>query len=503
MVLAPILPSSVSPSGGRLKPLRRSERFRKIEYPTGHGDTPQSPNSPRGTRPRVNEKVLNSSRKIQCPLCRVYILNLKGRKQDDVLIRHMGQNKCHQKILVAGKKALPSSVDTFDNAEGELLLYSSESEDDSHAEIDEESIFDMLGPRFGNNSDDDDHDVSDDDHDVSNEDHFNVLDYAFDEDLLVDDTSMGQGNGVAPHGISNYTFSLRQRAKYQEEVEIFQNFPYKVTPRDDIWIYQDRMCKGFSANQSSSLKFRNCDRYGNLLSVDALDLAKIYEFGLAANLSEAEGDMLLQLMQDIFDRHPGTNIQIRKTWRSLQNSVERQLLKGTYKTIQYEFPFPSEYFGKVNAVTKKPLKPFRTTGIDIFSLIADRLLTVKNIANFKTKFTELSEIPRPYQILAGFSTGNTFRDLSAYYDKFPLVQGLQVIPIILQASWDDTTTSGTNASSQCPVLIKVLNIEDEENEYQLIGFAPRHCPYSDKRLHMQLVQQGYMVKKHRVCGMYI
>ena len=288
----------------------------------------------------------------------------------------------------------------------------------------------------------------------------------------------------------------RQAKKYQSE--LFTNpDPRIFVPNDDIMDWQNQMAGLFTGSRRS-VKFRNRNQGGQLQAVEWMDLAKIYEFGVAMNFSDAQGTMMLQLMQDMFDRHPGTNIQLRSTWASLKRAIQKQKTEKAFEKTNYTLPLPVEYFGEMNHVTNRPLKPYRTTGVNVFCIIADRLLNLSHSDNLITKWREDEGIPREHQILGDYCTGDTFQKISKWYETFPLHEGLEVVPILLEITWDDTTTSGSQAESECPVYARIINIENEENEYYLIGFAPRRCPYSQSQLHAQLLAQGVDIKSHRV-----
>jgi len=129
------------------------------------------------------------------------------------------------------------------------------------------------------------------------------------------------------------------------------------------------------------------------------DLAKIYKFGVAMNFSDAQGTIMLQLLQDMFDRHPGTNIQLRSTWASLKRAIQKQKTEKAFEITNYTLPLPAEYFGATHHVTNRPLKPYRTTGVNVFCIIADRLLNLSHSDNLITKWREDEGIPREHQIL--------------------------------------------------------------------------------------------------------
>ena len=429
----------------------------------------------KASRPKYTYDLLKSCAMVLCPHCDTQIPNPKGKSDTAILTWHNAQTKCfmnpslrtHDKKMDAGDgtgcEGFFDDMDDYD-------------ENSSGSDVDEDEG--SAGAGSDSDSDEDGREIGKDE----------------EEDVV--DIGVELGDAVPK-------FSLNSRCTENagKLLQAYSRDPQALQPRYDILEWQSEWKEVFSGT-NNSVKFRNISRNGSLESVNWIDLAKIYEFGLAVNLSDAEGTLLLLLLQDIFDRHD-SKIQLRSTWESLKIALTKQKVKKAYEVKHYSFPLPPEHFGEVNVTTGKNLKPFRTTAVNIFCIVADRLLNVKRKSNFKTRFQKSDITPRSEQVLGGFSTGRLFERISDVYEKYADFEGLRVVPILLEINWDDTTTSSSQGDSQCPVYVKILNIEGEENKYELLGFGPRHCPYSKAHMRKQLEENGYKKKQHIVSKLFI
>ena len=256
---------------------------------------------------------------------------------------------------------------------------------------------------------------------------------------------------------------------------------------------------------TSEVKFRNLGRHGESVvdEVQWKTLTRIFKFGLDVGLSRSQGDGLLKMMQDVLNDN-GSSIQLRKTWRSLENAIEQQKVKGAYKVARFSYNLPRQYFGTRHWRSKGPLRCFRASAIDIKCILSDILLNVKDPASqckfvYETpKDVTGNPIPRDNQILEGFSTGDRFKSISDYYNALPPIDGLKVVPILLKVALDDTTLSASRVTSECPVYLSIMNIEGLEQPLHHLGFAPRHPPYSDDDLRQQLGHHGVKTIAHQV-----
>ena len=364
-----------SPSGslkyGRLRP-RRSDRIAETNERKAL------------SHPKANVVTLDSCRKVQCSICKAMVSNLNNLDEEVLLRYHRGRVGCHRK---AGRITFTSQKhyykrqriedDISDDFEATIPIYDDSSsssgggsDSDSEGSSSRPTILPAFSRRLGQPTSSPNDDVNDDDDDYDddnggycrNDNYDAAEDEVLEDDYDYNDIPEGQGQPTDAHECDNeelqkllgrkYTPSKRQIMKYPREVTAFRDDPFNFQVRDEIWKCQITMHRVFDGSQKG-LTFRNCDRFGKLEPVEWVDLAKIYEFGLSVGLSGPEGDLLLQLFQDIFDRHPGTAIQLRKTWKGLEDAVKNQKLKETYQQIRYEFPLPSQYFGTVSAATKK------------------------------------------------------------------------------------------------------------------------------------------------------
>jgi hypothetical protein len=202
--------------------------------------------------------------------------------------------------------------------------------------------------------------------------------------------------------------------------------------------------------KETKVKFRNLGRHGDrvLDTVQWKTLTRIYKFGLSVGLSRSQGDELLQMMQHVLDEN-GSHIQLRKTWRGLKDSIGKQKVKGSYSIGRFKYELPKDYFGTKHWRSRRPLRCFNASAVDVRCVLADILMGVKYRKQCKFIFVTPKDehgvaVPRDEQILEGFCTGDRFKAISDYYDQLPLIRGLHIVPILLKISLDDTTYQECN-----------------------------------------------------------
>lgn len=392
------------------------------------------------SHPKISNMATCSVASVHCDKCGKNVLNPKKKEAEALL-------KLHRRKISA---CVPSN--SFDAGLVEIF---------SEPESEPESV---------------DSEVVDEDEFVDNQYDHAEYDHADDQDDVYVTNSIEDVETFPP----NITFNSLHLSRCKDVLA--SHNPRKLVPSKLIYQQQGRMMRHLKMNASDAggMSFRSLKQAGSKLDVDWHDLTKIYEFGLSANLSRDHGDKLLHMMQDIFDRHE-CPIQLRKTWRSLQYAVDKQKVKNLYELKEHRYKLPEEYFGIVNKATGKTLKPFKTSSVHIFSLLADILLHLQSPDDLVTRFSNPGDIPEADRILSDFSTGSLFKRISEYYNTFKPIDGLRVVPILLGVWLDDTTTSSSRVSSECPVYLTIVNIKGEK-EFYLLGFAPRCCPYSDSNL---------------------
>ena len=435
--------------------------------------------------------------KIKCPYCDEVLESRKKSTRERLIWNHCTQTKCDQK---AQENVTSEFDENYDDVRFPGL--GSDEIDVLDDGFDDANFLQSLaqkrsGNEYLDDDDDDSYHVDDDDNDDNDDNDYNDDNgYTFEDISIEEPRNEAMLSDDRNVDAATIILNARQAIKFREALKSGSD-PKKFPIRYEIFDWQGKLSKLFKGSDSG-VKFRNCNKGGELQSIEWLDLAKIYEFGVSANFSDAQGTLMLQLFQDIFDRHPGTNIQLRSTWGSLKEALQKQKVRPAFDVFKFDYPLPAEYFGTLHHLTQKQLKPFRSTGINILCIAADLLLNLKSNDILITEWREDSDTPRAYQILDGYGTGDTFKKLCEYYETFSKRDGLRVVPILFELTWDDTTTSGSQAESECPVYVRLVNVEHDAKEYELVGFVPRQCPYSLSQLHKQLESQGYDIKAHRV-----
>ena len=442
--------------------------------------------SSRGTRPKVSASKLSHANRVICPYCQTSVPNVKQLSEDVLLKYHQSQSRCYAHGTMTFDVPFESSFDDMPHMDFEQNLsdgFNSLVQDGFNKDEDdqEEDIKDgeTEASRDSDNegSIEEGSDENDDDAEDADEQYFET-----DEEV-----SFVSPEDTRKLNLTKY--NVRHTQKYGEMLEEFD--PFVLVPSDKIFLQQQRLHDTFIRDQGE-VHFRHLS-VGQSSAVDWKALLRIFNFGVSVGFSNAQGDEFLELLSTLIDR---PSIELRKTWRSLKDAVYKQKVKQAYTMGSFKFRLPPELFGTQHWRSGKPLRPFRATAIDIRCILADIFLNL-DPKQFITEFAVgEGTILREDQIISGFCTGDLFNRISKLMERFPRIDGLRVVPVLLGVWQDDTTLGPSRTTSECPIVLSVLNILGCGLHH--LGFSPKHPPYSDYVLHKLLQVNGIKTKRHRV-----
>ena len=265
-------------------------------------------------------------------------------------------------------------------------------------------------------------------------------------DVLIE-TAHGSGSDIV--------YSLIQMIKYEEKLRGFDiNRLCSSSAVKDIQLKLEELLMEDNTPDTKLIRFRNMENK----TVDWTDLIQLYDFGLSVGLSDAAGNRLLSVMNEILAKH-GSNILLRKSWRHIRMAIDKQKTSKLNRTTDIRVPLPPT-FGEKHYLTMRPLRAFHGTVEDIQVVIADMLLSIdpsKLVLEYQPTMNS-EEVAHPNeQLLGEFTTGRLFQQFSDDAKKYGELEGLRVVPLCFGIWADETTTSASRNMSELPVYIALLN----------------------------------------------
>ena len=265
-------------------------------------------------------------------------------------------------------------------------------------------------------------------------------------DVLIE-TAHGSGIDIV--------YSLIQMIKYEEKLRGFDiNRLCSSSAVKDIQLKLEELLMEDNTSDTKLIRFRNMEKK----TVDWTDLIQLYDFGLSVGLSDAAGNRLLSVMNEILAKH-GSNILLRKSWRHIRMAIDKQKTSKLNRTTDIRVPLPPT-FGEKHYLTMRPLRAFHGTVEDIQVVIADMLLSIdpsKLVLEYQPTMNG-EEVAHPNeQLLGEFTTGRLFQQFSDDAKKYGELEGMRVVPLCFGIWADETTTSASRNMSELPVYIALLN----------------------------------------------
>ena len=254
---------------------------------------------------------------------------------------------------------------------------------------------------------------------------------------------------------SDIVYSLIQMIKYEEKLRGFDiNRLCSSSAVKDIQLKLEELLMEDNTPDTKLIRFRNMENK----TVDWTDLIQLYDFGLSVGLSDAAGNRLLSVMNEILAKH-GSNILLRKSWRHIRMAIDKQKTSKLKRTTDIRVPLPPT-FGEKHYLTMRPLRAFHGTAEDVQVVVADMLLSIdpsKLVLEYQPTMNGEEVAPPNEQLLGEFTTGRLFQQFSDDAKKYGESEGMRVVPLCFGIWADETTTSASRNMSELPVYIALLN----------------------------------------------
>ena len=243
---------------------------------------------------------------------------------------------------------------------------------------------------------------------------------------------------------------------------------------------------------------------------DYIDLA---ELGETLNISSAQGDLILTVVNKILERHVvkratksfnGRSGEVNMLyedfrWPKKWNTFHNALMKNaeTFCKVQkWRFSYDKDYYGEY------PMKGPTGIGFNIFELIAEKMLTCNpnefhgtplEILNHKNQhltssFPTSMKMKKNYENLLARLGGKTTDN-----------EGRPYVLLCIGISKDKAAMNSTRNVSATPVVFQILNLLDKVSEKTvLLGFTPQDDQYSMAMKHAHLKEKlKCSIKKRR------
>ena len=254
---------------------------------------------------------------------------------------------------------------------------------------------------------------------------------------------------------SDIVYSLIQMIKYEEKLRGFDiNRLCSSSAVKDIQLKLQELLMEDEMPDKKLIRFRNMHNK----TVDWTDLIQLYDFGLSVGLSDAAGNRLLSVMNEILAKH-GSNILLRKSWRHIRMAIDKQKTSKLKRTTDIRVPLPPT-FGEKHYLTMRPLRAFHGTAEDVQVVVADMLLSIdpsKLVLEYQPTMNGEEVAPPNEQLLGEFTTGRLFQQFSDDAKKYGESEGMRVVPLCFGIWADETTPSASRNMSELPVYIALLN----------------------------------------------
>ena len=151
------------------------------------------------------------------------------------------------------------------------------------------------------------------------------------------------------------------------------------------------------------------------------DIIEVFYYIVEHGLSNCEGEALIKMIKSIGLNH-NANLSIPKTWRTLENQcMKGQVDEVRAKTVKLHLP------NMILSLHSNTILPVKTIMRDINAVIAEALLNVKNVQNFKTNYSG-SPIDDPSRIIGNFTTASMFYEMCK---SLKAEQGDDAVPLCL------------------------------------------------------------------------
>ena len=265
-----------------------------------------------------------------------------------------------------------------------------------------------------------------------------------------------------------------------------------TTASREVWRMQEQMKMQF---EEGCLHARN-PRGNKSFKVAALLGGFINDM----NLSEAEGDAFLAVVQKVVDYHvdylrtldieisAAPKMELYKTARAVDNLVAMDPL-GHFTSDKKVVKLSAWFFGQ----EASDARPMTWEKVKILPLISWAMLNVPKVGNFKTEFEELRN-HRGERVFGPFSSGNVCRDVNR---QLAVQFGPNFSGLFISCSYDSAQTSKRAGGSKCPLLFSFYNCESGNWEYYFLGYMPDELPYTAVEANKILIAQGWLSETHR------
>ena len=256
---------------------------------------------------------------------------------------------------------------------------------------------------------------------------------------------------------SSIVYSPIHMLKYADKLRGFDINVLNLS--DAVKELQEKLIKVLMMEDTADTKLMRF-RSTSQKKVEWVDLIQLYDFGLSVGLSDASGNRLLSVINEILDRH-ASSILLRKSWRHIRMAIDKQKTRKCYDVVTLRMPLPEIPFGKNHYLTRRPLNQFIGTVEDIRGVVAELLLNIdpsKIVLEYEPTMDGDRVAPPDEQLLGEFISGQLFRQFSADAKKYGKdADGIPVVPLCFGVWADETTTSSSRNMSELPVYIALLN----------------------------------------------
>jgi hypothetical protein len=220
----------------------------------------------------------------------------------------------------------------------------------------------------------------------------------------------------------------------------------------------------------------------------------IFEYVRSNQLSQQQGNNLLQLFQDVSHQHK-ISLPLPTNMETIQNACMRNVqmsscvesedsteipLKVLHRIEISTYKLPTVFFasvGKRDKRQKAPLYDVISARMNLPYRIAEVLLDIDpNDFAFHA--------PSLNGDISEFAHGSVFRELDLDAKRR---LGPNAVALCLSISLDNATVNSSRNRSECPVIFSILNVKGTAS-YNLIGYCPIRLPYSDAELAAMTVQ---------------
>ena len=308
------------------------------------------------------------------------------------------------------------------------------------------------------------------------------------EDSVSDDVIMESNEGGIDDMLDCHVEDSAPYVNYEDTQAAVLNENDLSKPSEIVFLFQMKMQKEYvddAGNNIPPFKVRNRGNMRNCTWQDYVDLVHIQNH---CNLSFANGDILLSILNRILERHDlNGHLCLPNQWQTLHDSVNSSSSEFC-SVVAMTIPFDPDLFGTLDTVDK-PLKQCTFVYFHLHERLAEVLLMCDP--------STFQGTPTSPQMRQGMTVNNSIQTGAYFMEQYKLLisekgthnekgekttngthnslnQELYLICAVV--SEDEAAINSTRSKSMEPMVVEFSCFNSATGNIELLGFSPLKWP---------------------------